>query len=47
LTGAIKQRPREERALQTVNGTVGEALLNYMLRKCFLLKQKKSRENDS
>jgi predicted metalloendopeptidase len=26
LTGAIKQRPREERALQTVNGSVGEAL---------------------
>ncbi|UOK43266.1 MULTISPECIES: M13 family metallopeptidase [Flavobacterium] len=26
LTGAIKQRPREERALQVVNGTVGEAL---------------------
>jgi endothelin-converting enzyme/putative endopeptidase len=26
LTGAIKQRPRRERALQTVNGTVGEAL---------------------
>jgi putative endopeptidase len=26
LTGAIKQRPREERALQTINGTIGEAL---------------------
>jgi putative endopeptidase len=26
LTGAIKQRPLEERALQTVNGSVGEAL---------------------
>jgi putative endopeptidase len=26
LQGAIKQRPREERALQVVNGTVGEAL---------------------
>ena len=26
LTGAVKQRPREERALQNVNGTVGEAL---------------------
>ncbi|MBP9792523.1 MAG: M13 family metallopeptidase [Flavobacterium sp.] len=26
LTGALKQRPREERALQVVNGTVGEAL---------------------
>ena len=26
LQGALKQRPREERALQVVNGTVGEAL---------------------
>lgn len=26
LTGAIKQRPRDEKALQVVNGTVGEAL---------------------
>lgn len=26
LTGAIKQRPRDERALQNINGTVGEAL---------------------
>lgn len=26
LTGAVKQRPRDERALQTVNGSVGEAL---------------------
>ena len=26
LTGAVKQRPRNENALQTVNGTVGEAL---------------------
>lgn len=26
LTGAIKQRPRDERALQVINGTVGEAL---------------------
>ncbi|HLA55817.1 MAG TPA: M13 family metallopeptidase [Flavobacterium sp.] len=26
LTGAIKQRPREERALQNVNGSIGEAL---------------------
>jgi endothelin-converting enzyme/putative endopeptidase len=40
LTGAIKQRPLEERALQTVNGTIGEAWVNYMLKKCFLLKQK-------
>ncbi|PZQ91120.1 MAG: M13 family peptidase [Flavobacterium johnsoniae] len=26
LTGAVKQRPRDERALQTVNGMIGEAL---------------------
>lgn len=26
LTGAVKQRPRDERALQSVNGTIGEAL---------------------
>lgn len=26
LTGAVKQRPREERALQNINSTVGEAL---------------------
>ena len=26
LTGAVKQRPRDERALQTINGSVGEAL---------------------
>lgn len=26
LNGALKQRPRDEKALQTVNGTVGEAL---------------------
>jgi endothelin-converting enzyme/putative endopeptidase len=29
LTGAIKQRPREDRALQTINGTIG-SLGNYM-----------------
>ncbi len=35
LTGAIKQRPREERALQTVNGTVGEALGKLYVAKKF------------
>lgn len=35
LTGAIKQRPREERALQTVNGTVGEALGKLYVEKKF------------
>jgi putative endopeptidase len=35
LTGAIKQRPREEKALQTVNGTVGEALGKLYVEKMF------------
>jgi len=35
LTGAIKQRPREERALQTVNGSVGEALGKLYVEKMF------------
>ena len=35
LTGAIKQRPIEERALQTVNGSVGEALGKLYVEKKF------------
>ncbi|WP_284650892.1 M13 family metallopeptidase [Flavobacterium terrisoli] len=35
LTGAIKQRPLEERALQTVNGSVGEALGKLYVEKMF------------
>ncbi|MBC7749209.1 MAG: M13 family metallopeptidase [Methylotenera sp.] len=35
LTGAIKQRPREDRALQTVNGTIGEALGKLYVEKMF------------
>ena len=35
LTGAIKQRPREDRALQTVNGTIGEALGKLYVEKKF------------
>jgi putative endopeptidase len=35
LTGAIKQRPREESALQTINGTVGEALGKLYVEKMF------------
>lgn len=35
LTGAIKQRPRDERALLTVNGTVGEALGKLYVAKKF------------
>jgi endothelin-converting enzyme/putative endopeptidase len=35
LTGAIKQRPLEDRALQTVNGTIGEALGKLYVEKMF------------
>lgn len=35
LTGAMKQRPIEERALQTVNGSVGEALGKLYVEKKF------------
>lgn len=35
LTGAIKQRPLEERALQIINGSVGEALGKLYVEKMF------------
>ena len=35
LTGAVKQRPRDERALQVVNGSVGEALGKLYVEKKF------------
>lgn len=35
LTGAIKQRPREDRALQVINGSVGEALGKLYVEKKF------------
>ena len=35
LTGALKQRPRHEKALQTVNGVVGEALGKLYVEKMF------------
>lgn len=35
LTGAVKQRPADERALQTVNGTLGEALGKLYVEKKF------------
>lgn len=35
LTGALKQRPRNEKALQVVNGTVGEALGKLYVEKKF------------
>lgn len=45
LTGAIKQRPRDERALQTVNGTVGEALGKLYVAKKFPPEAKAKAEN--
>ncbi|CAM4007267.1 M13 family metallopeptidase [Flavobacterium sinopsychrotolerans] len=35
LTGAVSQRPRDERALQTINGAVGEALGKLYVEKKF------------
>ena len=35
LTGAVKQRPRDENALQTINGTMGEALGKLYVEKKF------------
>ncbi|MBC7642889.1 MAG: M13 family peptidase, partial [Flavobacterium sp.] len=35
LTGSLKQRPREQRALQSVNGSVGEALGKLYVEKMF------------
>ncbi len=35
LTGALKQRPRHEKALQVVNGTIGEALGKLYVEKMF------------
>jgi len=35
LTGAMKQRPRDERALQVINGSVGEALGKLYVEKMF------------
>ena len=35
LTGALKQRPRNEKALQIVNGTIGEALGKLYVEKMF------------
>lgn len=35
LTGAVTQRPRDERALQTINGNVGEALGKLYVEKKF------------
>lgn len=44
LTGAIKQRPREERALQTVNGATGEALGKLYVEKMFPVEAKEKAE---
>lgn len=44
LTGAIKQRPREDRALQIVNGSVGEALGKLYVEKMFPAEAKEKAE---
>ena len=45
LTGAIKERPRDERALQTINGTIGEALGKLYVEKMFPAAAKAKAEN--
>jgi putative endopeptidase len=40
LTGAVKQRPREEKALQVVNGAIGEALGKLYVEKKFPVEAK-------
>jgi putative endopeptidase len=44
LTGAVKQRPRNEKALQVVNGTVGEALGKLYVEKKFPAEAKEKAE---
>lgn len=44
LTGAVKQRPRNERALQTVNGALGEALGKLYVEKKFPAEAKEKAE---
>ncbi|MFC0781012.1 M13 family metallopeptidase [Flavobacterium sp. HJSW_4] len=45
LTGALKQRPREEVALQVVNGTTGEALGKLYVEKLFPAEAKEKAKN--
>src|SRR5690554_153119 len=45
LTGSKEQRPREERALNTLNGTVGEALGKLYVDKMFPPEAKEKAEN--
>jgi putative endopeptidase len=45
LTGALKQRPRNEKALQVVNGTVGEALGKLYVEKMFPAEAKTKAES--
>jgi putative endopeptidase len=45
LTGALKQRPRTEKALQVVNGTVGEALGKLYVEKLFPAEAKTKAQN--
>ncbi|GGC82329.1 endothelin-converting protein [Flavobacterium lutivivi] len=45
LNGALKQRPRNENALQDVNGAIGEALGKLYVEKMFPVEAKKKAEN--
>ncbi len=45
LAGAVKQRPRDERALQVVNGSVGEALGKLYVEKKFPAQAKERAKN--
>ncbi|MGL2962754.1 M13 family metallopeptidase [Flavobacterium sp. RSB2_4_14] len=45
LTGAVKQRPLDERALQTINGATGEALGKLYVEKKFPAEAKTKAEN--
>ncbi len=45
LNGALKQRPRNENALQDVNGAIGEALGKLYVEKMFPAEAKKKAEN--
>jgi endothelin-converting enzyme/putative endopeptidase len=43
LTGAVKLRPSDEKALQVINGRIGEALGKLYVEKSFRLRPKSKR----
>jgi endothelin-converting enzyme/putative endopeptidase len=47
LTGAIKQRPLEDRLCKQLMAPSVKRWVNYMLKKCFLLRQKQSGKDDT